>query len=64
MDFIKKAAGELQGNKNAGGAAGGAPAAGGAGASTGATGGAAAGGQQQDYGDKGMFFTITDTRGT
>ncbi|KFX95133.1 hypothetical protein O988_05958 [Pseudogymnoascus sp. VKM F-3808] len=51
MDFIKKAAGELQGNKNAGGAAGGAPAAGGA---TGATGGAAAGGSagQQDYGDK------------
>lgn len=54
MDFLKKAAGELQG-KNAGGAAGGAPAAGGS------TGGAAAGGQQQDYGDKGMYRHSTTT---
>lgn len=54
MDFLKKAAGELQGNKNAAptGSApatdGSAPAAGGAdaGASTG----------QQDYGDKGMSY--------
>ncbi|KFY43824.1 hypothetical protein V494_01788 [Pseudogymnoascus sp. VKM F-4513 (FW-928)] len=53
MDFIKKAAGELQGNKNAG-AAGGQPAAGGS-----AAGGAA---QSQDYGDK-AFAAVSKKSG-
>ncbi|OBT79385.1 hypothetical protein VF21_01990 [Pseudogymnoascus sp. 05NY08] len=61
MDFLKKAAGELQGNKNAS-AGGSAPATDG---SANVAGGAAAGGstgQQQDYGDK-AFAAISSKSG-